>query len=238
MTRRFGERPGSSWRVLFLVIAVAAVAVSAYVAGANSLLGDILGVGTTEPPQQEYSASELATVRNQLTLERKRHELDRHALEMVRTEIAGGKTRVAELEEELRFYRSLMSPDSVKKGVSLRAPELVQGSTSDTVAFRIVVQQKAHKHAMVKGSLIVRVSGMLAGQQVSYPLSELANTVEDESVVLQFRYFQTVEGELIVPQGFEPMAISLTVTTKKPQKLELGETYPWQLQEQFSHVGK
>lgn len=238
LPRRLGERSRSGWRLLLLALIVLGVAAVAYVAGSKSFFGDIVSTSSSDVNKLALPDSGLDAARNQLEVERKRHELDRRALEMVRSEIAGDKAQIAELEEELRFYRSLMTPGSIEKGVSLRAPELVQNSVSNKIALRIVVQQKARKHEMVKGKLIVRIIGDLAGQQVSYSLSELAEGVESEAVTLQFRYFQSVEGELLIPQGFEPKQISVTATTTKPQKTELGETYPWQLQEQFTHVGK
>jgi hypothetical protein len=82
------------------------------------------------------------------------------------------------------------------------------------------------------------VFGELGEEQVSYPLSELSADLEESVVALRFRYFQAVEGELMLPEGFEPNGISVVANVSSPRKAEAREQYPWQLQERFTHAGK
>ena len=171
-------------------------------------------------------------------MERKRHELDEKALELLRTELANDRTGHAALEEEVRFYRSLMAPGSVKNGVSLGEPQLVASDEEGRVAFRLLVQQQANKHALVKGKLDVQLRGEMAGQEVFYPLSEIADSISDPAIELRFRYFQAVEGELVIPQGFDPRSIEINAAISQPKKLTLAESFEWRTQERFNHVGK
>ena len=226
---------------IFLVILGFGLAAVFYVAGTESHFGDLPGntVATSiSGAESGAEAAQLASLQNKLEVQRKRHELDRRALELVRSEMAAENQRIGELEDELRFYRSLMAPERVAQGVSVRQPELVAKTRDRRFAFRIVMQQKARKHELLKGALWVRVEGQLAGQEVSYPLSELSADVDVEAVALQFRYFQALEGEIRLPSGFEPKVIAVHVSITKPKKFEFREQYPWQLQERFTHVGK
>lgn len=228
---------------LILVPAVAA----ALVLGLGFYLGQRAaynGVGM-DPESNRVMQLELSVAREQLqTLEGEldvqgtRHEVDRRALEMVRRELAGQKERIADLEEELRFYQSLMAPGEIAQGLSLRAIELVARQEPGRYAYRIVVQQEARKHELLKGTLYVEVVGLLGEEQVIYPLSELSADLEEAEVALRFRYFQSIEGELVLPEGFEPQGVSVVATVSTPRKAEAREQFPWQLQERFTHVGK
>jgi len=171
-------------------------------------------------------------------IQRTRHEVDRHALELVRRDMAAQQEEIAGLEEGLAFYRSLIAPGEIAAGLSLRKLELVAADVPGSYLFRIVVQQEARKYELLQGQLEVTLSGQLEGEPVTYPLGELSEDVEGGSVPLRFRYFQAVEGVITLPQGFVPEQFTVVASTSKPRQLEVREQYPWQLDERFTHVGK
>ena len=152
--------------------------------------------------------------------------------------MADQKQRIADLEENLRFYKGLMAPGEVAQGLSLRAIELVAQQEPRRYAYRILVQQEAHKHELLKGKLLVEVIGVLGGQQVNYPLVGLSDELTDELLALSFRYFQAIEGYMTLPEGFVPSDILVVASVSSPRKIEAREQYPWHLQENFTHVGK
>ncbi len=236
--RRYASERRYPWRVILLLVLVVAALRVAYMMGYRAA-----GV---ELPQQydgriadrgRVQAQKIEALEAELAIERKRHELDETALELLRSDIARENVGRTQLEEELQFYRALMAPGSVKNGVSLRRPQLV-AIDNDRVAFRFIVQQQASKHSQVKGRLEVQVRGMLLGQEVLYPLSELADAIDEPEIDIGFRYFQTFEGEMIIPEGFEPKGLEVTAALSKPKQVVLQKDFPWTLQERFTHVGK
>jgi hypothetical protein len=101
-----------------------------------------------------------------------------------------------------------------------------------------VVQQETRKHELLKGELSAEVFGTLGEEPASYSLAELSDDIGGSALPLRFRYFQAIEGELILPAGFEPLGVSVVASSSTPRKAEVREQYPWQLQERFTHVGK
>ena len=190
--------------------------------------------------RQELSEaySTIGELEGELDVQLARNEMNKQALELVRREISGQQERIAALEEGLRFYKSLMVPGEIAQGLSLRPLELVALEEPRRYAFRIVVQQEARKHTLLKGELSAVLDGLLADQQVSYPLAELSDDLEDGKVPLRFRYFQAIEGELTLPEGFEPRSVRLVATATEPRKAEVRDQFTWQVQERFTHVGK
>jgi hypothetical protein len=188
-----------------------------------------------ELPEVRARAGQLA---RELDIERTRREVDRRSLEMVRSELAAQKEEIAALEEGLRFYRGLMAPGDTAQGLSLRDIELVDRAEAGHYAFRIVAQQEALKHQLLKGELRVEVFGTLLGQTVTYPLSELSDDVEEQEVPLRFRYFQAIEGEMVLPEGFQPEGLRIVARSQAPRKAEVTERFPWELKEKFTHVGR
>ncbi|MEM1113410.1 MAG: DUF6776 family protein [Pseudomonadota bacterium] len=181
--------------------------------------------------------AEITRLAGELEVSRTRHSVDRDALEMVRREIAEQKEQIAGLEEGLQFYRSLMAPESIAQGLSLRPMELVSQGEG-LYAYRIVAQQEARKHSILRGELYVEIFGRQEGEIVTYPLASLADDLDNNSHKLRFRYFQSIEGELALPPGFEPTAVIVVARSESPSKTEIREEFPWQTNERFTHVGK
>ena len=188
-----------------------------------------------ELPAARERAQALA---QELEVQRTRNEVDRKALEIVRSDIARQKEQISGLEEGLRFYRSLMAPGEIAQGLSLRDIELIARTDPGRYAFRIVAQQEALKHQMLKGELYVEVFGIQGGERKVYPLAELSDDLDKGGVPLRFRYFQAIEGELLIPDGFQPEGINAVASATTPRKAEVREQYSWRVQEKFTHVGR
>jgi len=230
-----------------LVVTIGVALVLALVLEVGFYLGQSAAYNGMGARPKNYKAmqAELIAVQNalksrndELAIQRTRHDVDRQALELVRKELAGQKEDMAGLEEGLAFYRSLISPGEIEPGLSLRGLELKAGDQPGQYFYRIVVQQEARTHEQLKGTLSVVVRGEKAGKPVEYPLQELSDDFRAGGSALQFRYFQSVEGLLALPEGFEPDSVRVQVRTLKPDEYNIGEDYPWQLEERFTHVGK
>lgn len=217
------------------------------VLGVGTWLGWRAAVGYVSASEQVSGRPALAGARLRDELEglqreaemlRTRHEVDRRALEMLRQEMARMEERATELEDAVRFYRSLMAPEQVGQGLTLREPELVALEAPGRYSFRFVVQQNARKHERVEGELAVQISGLVGEEAVSYPLSALSEELAEGPLPLEFRYFQSLEGELQLPPALKPRSILVVARTIRPRELEVRNEFPWQLQERFTHVGQ
>lgn len=180
----------------------------------------------------------LRVARGDLEVQRTLHEVDKRALELLRSEMAAEKERTASLEEGLSFYRSMVVSEDPGSGLSLRKPEIVTGGSPGRYRYRFFVQQREREYEMVEGSLSAEVTGIKDGTEVRYPLSALSADFNQQSTALHFRYFQAIEGELVVPKGFEPRGIILVARASKPSKSKVTKQFPWELQERFINVGK
>lgn len=208
-------------------------------------LGYLLGMGNSGPatfPASEATvaaaAGDVPPPNDELAMLKTRNEVDRAALEMVRSELTQQKFQIAELEEGIQFYRSLMAPGEMTQGLSLRPVELVPTADEGRYAFRLVAQQEARKHSTLEGELYAELVGNVGGQRKSYPLSSLSEDLDSSVIRLRFKYFQSIEGELTLPPDFQPESISVIASASKPRDMEAREKFSWDPQEKFTHVGR
>jgi cytoskeletal protein CcmA (bactofilin family) len=212
---RFVERLGPKL-VLAMALLVALTLLAGIYLGRQSAYKTMKAVPQVmEGTQAELSAAReaLKVMQGDLQIQRTRHEVDSRALELLRGEMAAEKERTADLEEGLRFYRSMVVSEDIASGLSLSKPELVSSEAPGRVAYRIFIQQKERDYEMVEGTLSVEVFGLKGEAEVSHSLAALSEDFDRQAAALHFRYFQAVEGELVLPEGFEPKGMTVVASS-------------------------
>lgn len=158
-------------------------------------------------------------------------EVDRKASEDVRQEVILLKDEIARLEEENNFYRGLMAPNEQARGLTLGAVELVSTSSERRYVYKVVVQQLASRHNLLSGNLSYAVLGTRAGEAMRIPLKDLSDTVSTEKIKLRFKYFQVVEGELVLPDGFDPDGVAIKASTTGANAQTVEKKFGWLVEE-------
>jgi hypothetical protein len=241
ITRVFSQRgPKAVFASLLLLLALALLA-GTYVGWhmAHKEMG-VMPRHAAQSTELELSVlrGKLNVVLGDMQAQRTRSNVDSRALELVRSEMVVQKELIASLEEGLRFFRSLMVSEGDDTGLSFREPELVLEMGSGHLQYRIFVQHQSRPNETVEGTFSLQVSGLEGGKQVRYALPQLSEVPDTGAVPLNFRYFQAVEGTLILPEGFEPIELTVVAQATKPRKIKVREEFPWVLQEQFINIGE
>ncbi|SEA40423.1 DUF6776 family protein [Microbulbifer marinus] len=152
------------------------------------------------------------------------------ASEKVRAELVQKESRIAELKQEISFYRGLMAPADGSDGVSIGRFSISQTADVHRYQYKLLVQQSATRHTVVKGNATFTIVGRQDGQPKRYPLSDLSPQVDSESIPLRFKYFQNIEGELQLPEGFEPEGVELSLKSSGRKGFNIEQRYGWLVQ--------
>jgi len=176
-------------------------------------------------------ARQLEELRQWRETDKTRREVDAAALELVRGELASHQETIAELERGIRFYKSLMSPAELAEGLNIRSVEVTPLDEPGRHLFRVLVQQSARKHRLMTGTLSVYLVGESEGGEVEYNLAELSEDVPNTDIRLRFKYFQAIDGELALPDGFVPQLVRVSASSIEPRRAEVSEEFPWSAQE-------
>ncbi|MCO1333426.1 hypothetical protein MO867_03640 [Microbulbifer sp. OS29] len=153
------------------------------------------------------------------------------ASESVRAELVQKESQIAELKQEISFYRGVMAPADDGEGVSIGRFILSQTADPRNYQYKLQVQQSAARRNVVKGSATFTVVGREGGEPKSYPLRDLSEQVDSESILLRFKYFQNIEGELRLPEGFVPEGVELSLKSSERKGFNIEQRYGWLVQE-------
>jgi len=166
----------------------------------------------------------IATLRQQLTDGKLARDVDREAAQELRTSIKGLRDEVAALEEEVRFYKSLMAPSSLEQGLQIAKFEVSPAAAADQFAYRILLTQVATRRDWIQGHVRVELTDPRSGRVLS--LTEIAE-LEAYPLKFRFRYFQDLTGVLTLPAGFEPQSVTVTAARRGSAAQRQEKTFDW-----------
>jgi hypothetical protein len=127
-----------------------------------------------------------------------------------------------QLEAELQFYRNIMAPELSKEGLTIADFEVLSTSASDTSRFKLVLTQAGKQEQFIKGKVELKIQGLLNGKPKTFAFSELG-TFQSKHFQFQFRYFQNIEGEIVLPQGFTAEQVTISAKTQGLRKNQQAE---------------
>lgn len=160
-------------------------------------------------------------------LERSRR-IDQQALERMREALAERGRRIAKLEEELAFYRNVVSPSQMEPGLHVR--RLAVNRVSDggrEYRYELVLTQLNSDDRHIVGGVDFSLHGARAGEEVTLAYKELAVGDSVDPPTFRFKYFQTLRGRFRLPEEFEPARLQLRVEPDGSRIDPVEKDYPW-----------
>ncbi len=162
-------------------------------------------------------------------------KVDRKATQEVQSQVVQLKNRIAELEQDNTFYRDLMRPGSRDQGISISAPTVTllnaPLNSPKTYEYKLVIKQLATSHSQIIGHLEFVLVGREDDKERRIPLKELSNVVSSNRIKLNFKYFQQIKGEMVLPERFEPKLIELKAVSKRPKRAVVEKQFSWTAKE-------
>lgn len=216
-----------AWLIsILLALAVAVTSTSIY---SRAKIKDLQMQSADLYSQLQASEARSVELQQQVTNYRLSSDIDKQASQDVRKTVVELQNRITALEEEISFYRGLMDPSSSQQGVGFGEVLITQSADSERFQYRVVVQQVAANHKLFSGSLVVALVGRVNGQQQTLSLSSVSEQVADKSIKLRFKYFQIIEGDILLPKGFVPEALEMEINAGRQGVV--SKQFDWQIQE-------
>lgn len=156
-------------------------------------------------------------------------QLHQAAAEEVRSDVVALESQLATVEEDVSFYKGLLSPSEVNRGLSVGSLSLKSLPSGD-LKYKVVLQQAAVKHTLLRGKLKISISGLKDGSAVTHPIGDLDDNVTGGTIEFGFRYFQVFEGVIKLPEGFSPVGIDVSAVTRGKKSQKTSRRFDWVLE--------
>jgi hypothetical protein len=152
--------------------------------------------------------------------------VDHQSYANVEKTLAELQAQVQRQREELAFYRGIVSPEDGIGGLRIQRLDVLSGAAPGHYKLRLVLMQSMRQDSTISGSVKVELEGAQNKQPVRLTLAQLGGQArEGGDLAFSFRYFQNIEQDIELPEGFEPSAIDVEVKSSRQQPLH--QSFPW-----------
>lgn len=131
------------------------------------------------------------------------------AFEQLQSTLKSQEAQVQELKRQLAFFERIMRPTGEQVGVVIDNLTLQETSIPGRYHYRLALTQPAKKRELFRGQVQIRVEGSLADKPKTLTGRDLGMKVSEWRYAL--RYFQLLEGNWQLPEGFVPDRIRVTI---------------------------
>ena len=175
-------------------------------------------VRLTESYRKEVAALKLAD------------EIDVQSDVNVQQTISDLQNQLAQVQEEVRFYKGIMLPNVEDKGLRIERLRVENAGEPNRFKYNLLLTQVVDKHDFVQGDVEINLMGDSAESESSLRLADISPQ-EQDSIRFRFRYFQNIDGELTLPDGFTPREIMVVAQSAGRSSQRLERRFTWQVGE-------
>jgi hypothetical protein len=171
--------------------------------------------------------ADLDDAERQLAILKTSRDVDQETYAQVKASLSELETKLQAQEEELEFYRGIVSPAAGEAGLRVQNLQIRSGSAERRYIVDLVLMQSIANSRSVEGAVTLTLSGTQDGQAAEIELADLAVPERTAELRYRFRYFESLEQELELPQGFEPATVEIVVAPSAPKGKPTSQVFQW-----------
>ncbi len=179
--------------------------------------------------------AEIESLREQKAQLERAAQIERKAYQEQDASLKALQAEILELKEELAFYRGIVSPREASRGLRLQSFTL-EPNGPRSWRYKVVLTQVLKNDRLARGTVRLKVDGLQGGNPRSLELAALTEKPVKE-LAYRFKYFQNLEGDLILPKGFVPLRVTVRILPRGRRSDAIEKTIDWPKQEKPDNVG-
>jgi hypothetical protein len=151
-------------------------------------------------------------------------QISRDANGDLQSTLAERDEEIAGLRADVAFYERFVGATAQRRGLTVHELQL-QPSSDLTWHFVATLTQNLNRGAVNAGRLLVSVEGTRAGKLQRLAWADLRQQPNALGVEYSFKYFQQVEGDLMLPADFKPTRVAVRLVPQSGSPLE--QSFSW-----------
>lgn len=138
-------------------------------------------------------------------------KISRAANTEIQASLAERDEQIAALRADVAFYERLVGSTSQRKGLNVHSIEFAP-EAGGSWSYTAVLTQNLNRGAISQGQLRFSVEGVRAGKLTTVSWDELHQKQNVPGQDYSFRYFQQLEGSVILPKDFTPQRVRISLS--------------------------
>jgi hypothetical protein len=225
-------RPGRRFvLVALLVLGVAVSAVGGFMFSYSNTLRSQQSEQATQQELNELligAETKNSELRRQIAILDRSSVMDQLATEEVQETIIGLRDRVAQLEQDIVYYRQVVSAETEDTGLIISQLDIDVTRESNRYRYKLVLrQQDADGDTFLTGHVNINLVGSQGEEKQILSLRDLSAEQDQLDIRLRFKYFQNIEGELVLPENFVPDRLQVAAVSVGPVEKSINQNFSW-----------
>jgi len=153
-------------------------------------------------------------------------QVDRMTAARLQSEIIKLQDEVYKLKGELEFYQGIMTSTRDSKGLNIQGLLIEAMKKPNHYRYKLVLTHVAKNDIVAEGRLEMSVEGMKDGNVQALKIEEV--TADSElNLEFKFKNFKRIDGNLVLPEGFEPLRMSVRLRQKGKKNTTIERVFDW-----------
>lgn len=182
----------------------------------------VFGGGPGDDPaalRQQVEALE-----QQVTTLARSDQISREANRELQGALAQREEQVAALREEVAFYERFVGSTAQRQGLAVHELQMRPGE-GGVWHFSATLTQNLERGQPSEGGLTLAVGGSRNGRYEELEWPDLRQREDAPPLDYSFKYFQQVQGDIMLPDGFTPVRVTVRAAPERGSAVE--QSFPW-----------
>jgi hypothetical protein len=164
-------------------------------------------------------------LQNQVAILQRDRQVSQIADRVLQKNLAERDEEIRSLRADQAFYSRLVGTDARPGGLTVHGVVLKPIARTRAFNFTVTLTHSAEGGKETDGKLSVAVEGIRDDKLAVLDWSDLGGPNGGDGLPFAFKYFQQVQGTLMLPQGFTPNRIRVTLDPDQGQTVT--RSLPW-----------
>jgi hypothetical protein len=151
--------------------------------------------------------------------------------EEVRRTIGDLQAQVARANQELAFFRGIVTQNANSAEVKIQQARIVATAAANKFRIRLTLVQLMKPDTVLSGVVILSVDGEVDGKPGRAEFATLSGGKRRE-IPFTFRYLENIEEEITVPPGMKPEQLLVEVRSSRRGSAPVQQSYVWSVDPQ------
>ncbi|MEO8003069.1 MAG: DUF6776 family protein [Arenimonas sp.] len=189
---------------------------------APSLASDDHSAGQ-QNEQLKESEEQLKQAKQLLSTLRRSEQISRNANTELQSTLSDRDEEIEGLRADVAFYERLVGATAQRRGLNVHEIQF-EPEVGGTWHFTATVTQNLNRGAISQGNMKFSVEGINLGRLKTVPWENLVQKSDIGGKAYSFRYFQELEGSVLLPSGFTPQRVKVSLRGNNGQA---DQVFPW-----------
>ncbi len=176
-----------------------------------------------ENTQLHVQARQLDDLQQRVTTLKRSDDVSRAANQELQSSLSERDEEVSALRADVSFYERLVGTSGQRRGLSVHSVKMDRNANG-TWHFSTTLTQNLNRGKISQGDLSLQIEGAVGGKLQTLQWTDLMQKPDAAALPFQFRYFEKVEGSVMLPAGFTPHRVRVNL---RSEGTTIQQAFPW-----------